>query len=60
MEEKMTVEQLLGVTVNLLNGINIPAGLIEQIGIPVSRAINYLQLCIDAMRKKPEEADEET
>lgn len=65
----MTVEQVIKETQELLRNINIPVGLIEQIGFPINGAINNLQLCLDAFEEQkngqgqvaeaPEEEEEE-
>lgn len=49
MENKMTVKDILIDVNKLLNEINIPVSQVESIGIPVARAINGIQLCIDAI-----------
>lgn len=49
MENKMTVKDILIDVNKLLNEINIPVAQVESIGIPVARAINGIQLCIDAI-----------
>ena len=48
----MTVEQVIKKTQELLRNINIPVGLIEQIGFPINGAINNLQLCLDAFEEQ--------
>lgn len=48
MENQTTVKDILIDVNKLLNGINIPVAQVESIGIPVARAINGIQLCIDA------------
>ena len=58
----MTIDQVLEVTVEILNGIMIPVGLMEKVGVPISHAVGNLQLCVEEIRKesapKEEEADE--
>ena len=51
MEEKVTVYDVLQATVEILGDINIPAWLIDQIGIPVSRGISNLKECIRAIEE---------
>lgn len=58
MEEKMTVEQVLRLTVDQLRAISIPAELIDSIGIPVCRAIGNLKECIRAMEAVKEDGRE--
>ena len=57
--EKKTVEEVLELTAGMLSRIMIPAGLMKEIGAPVSCAIENLQECIKAIRaaKKPEGED---
>lgn len=61
MENQTTVKDILIDVNKLLNGINIPVAMVESIGIPVARAINGIQLCIDAFDKqeKAEEKEQE-
>lgn len=48
MENQTTVKDILMDVNKLLNEINIPISMVQSIGIPVARAINGIQLCIDA------------
>lgn len=57
--ETMTVDQVLEITMNMLKEIQIPASLVEQIGIPVCRAINNIQECLTAIHAPKPEPDEE-
>lgn len=54
-------EQLVEETIRTLAGINIPVDLVQQIGIPVSNALVYMRVLLNAIRKpaEPEEAEEE-
>ena len=52
MENKLSLEQALEMTRNSLAELNIPVTLVNQIGIPVSRAISNLDACIDAIRQR--------
>ena len=58
MENRMTIEQVLEATRNLLGAINVPAALIEQVGIPIKNAIGNLNLCIGAIRENTGEKEE--
>ena len=58
MENQTTVKDILTDVNKLLNGINIPVAMVESIGIPVARAINGIQLCIDAFERQ-EQAEQE-
>jgi len=49
----MTIKEVLRCTVDILSGISVPAGLVEQIGIPVFQSIGNLNECLRAI-----EADE--
>lgn len=59
MEEKITVEQALEMTMKQLGAISIPVGLIEQIGIPINKAIHNIGACLEAMQKNAQEAKQE-
>ena len=50
-EQKLTVEQVLSITTNILRSINVPVELVESIGIPVSNAIKNISLCINALEE---------
>lgn len=56
----MDVLEVLGVTVDVLRGIQIPVELAEQVGRPVLGAIGNLRLCMNALsqQKTPPEGDE--
>jgi len=54
MEDKLTIEQVLGMTIQLLGDIRIPGSMIEDIGIPISRAMGNLTECIKALQTPPE------
>ena len=47
----MTIKDVLTDIRNQLNEIKIPVSQIENIGIPVARAINGIQLCIDTFQQ---------
>ena len=57
----LTDEQLVEEAIKTLAGINIPVDLVQQIGIPVSNALVYMRVLLNAIRKpaEPEEAEEE-
>ncbi len=56
---QMTVKEVLIDVNRVLAGIKIPVTEVENIGIPVSRAISGIQLCINAFMKE-EMAQKET
>jgi len=50
-----SMEEVLQFTLNILGGIQIPAALSEQVGIPIAKAIGNLNAMIEATRNtKPE------
>lgn len=51
MEEKLTVAQVLEITVNILSRIQIPVTLTQSVGGPVMAAVNNLQQCLNAMKQ---------
>lgn len=61
MEQKLTIEQVLDITIRMLGDIRIPGSMIEEIGIPISRAIGNLNECVkalnDASEPEPEPED---
>ena len=52
-----TVKDVLIDVNRILGGIMIPVNLVESIGIPVARAINGVQLCIDTFMKQEMEQE---
>jgi small basic protein len=55
MEERMTVEQVIGIVIGTLSGIRVPAELTEEIGIPVLRSIQNLRECLRAYEQSAAE-----
>ena len=58
MEQKLTVEQVLEMTVNMLGRITVPVAMIESIGTPVAQAINNINGCLEAFKRQEQEAQE--
>jgi hypothetical protein len=57
--ETYTVNEVIQITIDLLNGISVPRKLNEQIGIPIDNAVNNLLVVLQALEQKPEEPAEE-
>lgn len=53
--KEMTMKDILKDVLKMLNDIKIPMSEIETIGIPVGRAINGIQICVDAIEKAEQE-----
>jgi len=51
MEEKLTINQVLNITIDILEGIDVPVKKLETIGVPIKRAVGNLLLCIQAGEK---------
>ena len=45
-----SVKEVLGMTVNRLMNIQVPVGMIENIGLPIADVINALHTCIQALQ----------
>lgn len=58
MEEKITVEQVLEITARQLGEITIPVSLVENIGVPINRAIVNINACLEAMKNHKKECEE--
>lgn len=56
-EKKLTVEEVLDMTVRQMSEISVPAGMIDQIGVPLARAIGNLNAVLEALRKSKEAQD---
>lgn len=57
MENQMTIDQVLKITVETLEGVKVPVKLIDDIGIPVARAIGNIRMCIKAVEDSRAEAE---
>ena len=51
MNDQINIDKALDVTIGILNGISVPISMMEQIGIPIIRAVNNLQQCIIAIQR---------
>ena len=56
MEEKYTPKQVLGFTINILNNINVPVAMVEQIGVPIGKAVGNLIVLMGAVKDEKEGA----
>ena len=54
MEEKYTPKQVLGFTINILNNIHVPVAMVEQIGVPISKAVGNLTVLMGAIKEEKE------
>lgn len=54
-KKTVTVKEILTDVCKLLGNIDVPASKIEQIGIPIARAINGIEMCLDAMEREEKE-----
>ena len=54
-----SVKEVLGMTVNRLMNIQVPVGLIKNIGLPIADAIDALHTCIQALQDGTEKSEEE-
>ena len=57
MENQMTIDQVLKITVETLEGLKVPVSLIDEISIPVARAISNIRMCIEAVEASRAEAE---
>ena len=48
--ETMTLKRVLQETNNILATVNVPMGMMQQIGLPIMRAMENLQNCISEIR----------
>ena len=58
--ETMTVKDALIETKKMLENIQVPMSMIEQIGIPLARGISNISQCIEAMNKAEAEKEQES
>lgn len=59
--KEITIEQLLRITAQQLNGIAVPIAQMDTIGLPIRQAINNLNICLNAFEKaEQQKAQQET
>ena len=58
MENQTTVKDVLTDVVRILNEINVPVNKINEIGLPIARAIQGINICLDAFNRQEQEAHE--
>jgi hypothetical protein len=58
MGKVMTPEEVIEVTMNILNGISVPVQLHEQIAVPIAGCVGNLQLVLDAGAKAKAEKEQ--
>ena len=58
-ENSITIEELMKISVNQLSNIVVPASLTEQISIPIYRVINNLRVGLDAIARSSAAIKEE-
>lgn len=59
----MTIKEVLELVIDDLSKINVPVGLMEQIGLPINQSIGNLKACVEAIsrdEKKPQEEAKES
>jgi hypothetical protein len=49
-EKKMTIEEVLEITVQNLRSITLPVDLCETVGMTIIGSINNLNMCLSAMK----------
>lgn len=54
---EMTIREALAVTKQILDGISVPVGLLEQIGAPLKAASDNLGIMIEGIDKAEEEKE---
>lgn len=59
--KQITVLELLEITINNLNAIQVPIGLMQSIGYPLAGNIENLKKCVDALKQseQPKQPQEE-
>lgn len=49
--ETMTVEDAMNITARMLSEIKIPVGMMQQVGVPIERAIVNINECVKALEE---------
>lgn len=57
--QQVTVKEVLQATIDILNGINIPVSMLDQIGNPIKVCANNLTECVKAIEAAEPKAEEE-
>lgn len=52
MENQTTVKDVLTDVVSTLNEINVPMSKLNEIGLPIARAIQGINICLDAFNRQ--------
>lgn len=58
-KKTVTVNELLEITINNLNAIQVPMGLMQSIGYPLAGNIENLKKCLAALNQPPQEQPQE-
>ena len=58
-EKKVSIAEMLQMTVDELEGISIPVKYADQISRPIYQAVLKIRICIEAMAAEPAEEQEE-
>lgn len=58
-ERTVTVEDVLADVRRILGDIDVPVQKLEQIGMPISKAINGIDLCLEAFQREREASAKE-
>lgn len=53
MEKELTVKEVLQLTIDMLSNIRVPAGMTNEIAIPIMRSIDNLKACQGAITPGP-------
>lgn len=52
-----TKDEVIQFTINILSGINVPVPMIDEIGVPISKALRNLQIVQLMMKEEKEKQD---
>lgn len=57
--KEITIEQLLRITAQQLNGIAVPVAQMDAIGFPIKQAVNNINICLNAFEKAEKQKAEQ-
>ena len=57
--ERMTIEDVLKITIDSLSRIEVPVSLAEKVGVEIARNVENLRQCVIAIGQSREEKQEE-
>ncbi len=59
MEEKTyTIDEVIALTINKLNAIQLPIALYDSVGLPIRQSVGNLKICLQMMKEAKDNAEQ--